>query len=58
MSPEPIPAPVIDQGFQDRWAAWQARGEANDRANKRKLFIIAATFIVSAAILTALSVLN
>ena len=58
MSPEPIPAPVVDQGFEDRWAAWQARGEANDRATKRKLFIMAAILILSVAILSGLWLLE
>ncbi len=58
MSPEPIPAPVVNQGFEDRWAAWQARGEANDRATKRKLFIMAAILILSVAILSGLWLLE
>jgi hypothetical protein len=58
MSPEPIQAPVVDQGFEDRWAAWQARGEANDRATKRKLFIVAAILILSVAILNGLWLLQ
>jgi hypothetical protein len=58
ISPEPIPAPVVNQGFEDRWAAWQARGAANDRATKRKLFIMAALLILSVAILAGLSLLR
>ena len=58
MSPEPIPAPVVNQGFEDRWAAWQERGAANDRATKRKLFVMAALLIMSVAILTGLSLLR
>ena len=58
MSPEPIPAPVVNQGFEDRWAAWQARGAANDAATKHKLFIMAALLILSVAILTGLSLLR
>jgi hypothetical protein len=54
MVQEPIQAPVVDQGFEDRWAAWQARGAAHDRANKRKLFIMAAILVLSAAILNGL----
>ena len=45
--------PLIDEGFADRWAAWQARGAANDRATRRKLFILAAVLILSAAILNS-----
>ena len=58
MSPEPIHAPVVDQGFEDRWAAWQARGDANDRATKRKLFIVAAILILIVAILNGLWLLR
>ena len=58
MLTEPIPSPVVNQDFEGRWAAWQARGAANDRATKRKLFIMAALLILSVAILTALSVLR
>ena len=58
MSLEPIPAPVVSQGSEDLWAAWQARGAANDRATKRKLFIMAALLILSVAILTGLSLLR
>ena len=45
--------PFIDEGFAERWAAWQARGAANDRATRRKLFILAAVLILSAAILNS-----
>ena len=58
MSPEPRPAPVVDQGFEDRWAAWQARGAANDRATRRKLFIVAAILIFSVAMLNGLWLLR
>ena len=58
MSPEPSHAPVVDQGFEDRWAAWQERGAANDRATKRRLFIVAAILILSVAILNGLWLLQ
>jgi hypothetical protein len=58
MSPEPIPARVVNQGFEDRWAAWQARGAANDRATRRKLFIMAAILILSVATVSVLSLLK
>jgi len=54
MLPEPIRVPVINQGFEDRGAAWQARGDAHDRAAKHKLFIVAAMLIFSVAILNGL----
>ena len=58
MSPEPIQAPVVDQGFEDRWMAWQARGAANDRATRRKLIIMAAILLVSVAVLSMLSLMT
>lgn len=45
--------PFINEGVAERWAAWQARGAANDRATKRKLFILAAVLVLSAAILNS-----
>ena len=58
MTQELIPAPVVDQGFEDRWAAWQARGAANDRATRRKLFIVAAILMLFVAILNGLWLLR
>jgi hypothetical protein len=40
----------VDDGFQERWAAWQARGAANDRAIRRKLFVVAAILVLSVTI--------
>jgi hypothetical protein len=45
-----MPEPFVDDGFPERWAAWQARGAANDRATRRKLFV-AALLVLSMAIL-------
>jgi hypothetical protein len=47
MSPEPF----VDDGFAERWAAWQARGAAHDRATRRKLFVFAAIVLLSSAAL-------
>jgi hypothetical protein len=41
--------PFNNEGFAERWAAWQARGAANDRATTRNLRILAAVLIISAA---------
>ena len=49
MSPEPF----IDEGFAERWAAWQARGAANDRATTFRLYVLAVVVILSGAILTS-----
>jgi len=46
-----MPEPFVDDGFPERWAAWQARGAANDRATRRKLFVIAALLVLSITIL-------
>jgi hypothetical protein len=51
-------APVVDQGFEDRWAAWQARGAANDRAARLKLLVVAGILISSIVILSGLSLLR
>jgi hypothetical protein len=58
MSQQFNPAPVADQGFEERWAAWVARGAANDRATRRKLFIVAAILVLSVAILNGLWLLS
>jgi hypothetical protein len=54
MSQEHIEATVMDQSPEDRWAAWQARGAANDRATRRNLFIVAGILIVAMTILNVL----
>ena len=48
MSQEPTHTTIVDGRFEERWAAWQARGAANDRATRRKLFVLAA--ILGAAV--------
>ena len=45
------PQPFVDEGFAERWAAWQARGAANTRATRRKLFVVAAILVLSVAML-------
>ena len=51
MSQEPIQGPTADQGTEDHWAAWQARGAANDQATRRKLYVVAAIFVLGAVLL-------
>jgi small-conductance mechanosensitive channel len=36
--------------FEERWAAWQAKGAAHDRAVRRKMAIAAPILIVVAAV--------
>lgn len=43
--------PFVDEGFPERWAAWQARGAAHERATRRKIFVVAAILVLSVAIL-------
>jgi hypothetical protein len=43
--------PFVDDGFAERWAAWQARGAAHERATRRKLFVFAAILVLSTAVL-------
>lgn len=50
MAQEPTP----DIGLEARWSAWQARGVANDRATRRKLFVLAAILVMAAALLNGL----
>ena len=38
-------------GFDERWATWQARGAAHDRAFRRKMTFAAPILIVVAAVL-------
>jgi hypothetical protein len=40
--------------FDERWAAWQAKGAAHDRAVRRKMAIAAPILIVVAAVVYAL----
>jgi len=44
--------PFVDDGFEERWAAWKARGAAHDRTTKYRLFVVAALLMLSGAILT------
>lgn len=40
--------------FDERWAAWQAKGAGHERAVRRKMTIVAAVVTVVAGILYAL----
>lgn len=47
------PTPVRAEqttSFDERWAAWRAKGAAHDRAVRRKLAIAAPLFIIVAAV--------
>jgi hypothetical protein len=46
----PIPVPLTGTTFEERWAAWEAKGAAHDRALRRKLALAAPIAIVVVAI--------
>ena len=47
----PIAAAVPETtSFDERWAAWQAKGAAQDRAFRRKMTVAAPILIVVAAV--------
>jgi hypothetical protein len=50
----PVPAHESGPSFEKRWADWQAKGAAHDRASRRKLAIAAPILIVVAVIVFAL----
>ena len=52
--PQPsAPAPSHESGgsFDERWAAWEAKGAAHDRAFRRKLAVAAPIVIIIVAII-------
>lgn len=55
----PPPAPALASGsesadFEQRWAAWQAKGAAHERAFRRKMTVAAPILIIAAIIIYAL----
>jgi hypothetical protein len=47
----PTSTPLNDSAtFDERWAAWQAKGAAHDRAVRRKVAIAAPILLVVAAV--------
>ena len=52
----PPPAPHVTTApasadFEQRWAAWQARGAAHDRAVRQKATVVAPILIIVAAVI-------
>ena len=45
--------PPESTSFDERWAAWQARGLAHDRAVRRKLGTVVPVVLILAAVLYA-----
>ena len=50
----PALSPESEATFDERWAAWQAKGAARDRAFRRKLAPAAVAIIIVAIIVIAL----
>ena len=51
--PPPFPVSTAlpeSASFDERWAAWQAKGAAHDRAVRRKIVVAAPILIVIAAV--------
>ena len=46
--------PIVEDRFQERWAAWQKRGAANDVATRQKLYVMAGLLVLSGAILSTM----
>lgn len=53
LHPEPLlPTSALAQAsFEERWAAWEARGAAHDRAVRRKAVIAAPILFILAAVM-------
>jgi hypothetical protein len=45
---------VGTRGFEERWAAWQARGAAHDQTARRRFMMVAPVFAVVAAVVYVL----
>jgi hypothetical protein len=46
--------PLVEDRFQERWAAWQKRSDDNDRTTRRTLFVMGAILALSGAILSSI----
>jgi hypothetical protein len=51
---EQLTPPIVNEGFEERWAAWQARGDEHDRATRRNIFVLLAALLLSGAVLSGL----
>jgi hypothetical protein len=50
--PQAAPSSAVLElaGFEERWAAWQAKGIARDRAGRRKMAVAAPIVLAVAAV--------
>jgi hypothetical protein len=51
--PEAVSSLTESTRFDERWAAWQAKGVAHDRAVRRKLGAVVSVLLILAAVLCA-----
>jgi hypothetical protein len=49
----PVAAQESESSFDQRWAAWEAKGAAHDRAFRRKLAVAAPIVIVLVAVIVS-----
>ena len=49
----PVPAAAAESSFDQRWAAWEAKGAARDRVFRRKLAIAAPIVIILMAVIVS-----
>ena len=54
MSEKLIPTLIVNESSEQRWAAWQARGDMHDLETRRRLFLLMGTLLLSGALLTGL----
>ena len=54
MSEELVPVPIVNEAAEQRWAAWQARGDMHDRETRRRLFLLITALLLSGAVLSGL----
>jgi hypothetical protein len=45
---------IVNETSEDRWNAWLARGAENDRATRRRMFLLLAAMVLSGAFLSGL----
>ena len=49
----PVPAAAAESSFDQRWAAWEAKSAAHDRAFHRKLAVAAPIVIIVVAVIVS-----
>jgi len=54
MSEELMSIPIVNETSEQRWAAWQARGDMHDRETRRKLFLVMIALLISSAVVSGL----